>query len=338
MAKNRVRLIGACPTAKMNQSGGDYTNSVIDVASWAEMAEWDSILVYTNHNLVDPWLVAQIIVQNTRSLSPLVAIQPLYSHPYTVANHISSLSYLYNRRIHVNLVAGDFPRDRESLGDNVPHDKRYDRLFEYGFILKELLRTHQPLTFSGEYYRVSQLHLRQKSAADVLPDFMMSGSSQAGRAVAAKLGAYAIEYPRPSQEYQNEKFDSALNRGIRLGIVVRDSAEEAWSSAKRRFPESREGALIREYSSKISDSAWVKALTETVSNRGAYWLSPFKHYQSACPFLVGSIEEVANELAAYIQAGFRTFLMEIPENADDAQRITHVFTLATQLTVHASAS
>jgi alkanesulfonate monooxygenase len=327
MEKNRLRLIGGCPVAPPGQTGKDYINSVVTVAAWAENAGWDSILVYTHHNIVDPWLVAQIILQNTTALSPLVAVQPIYAHPFTVANNISSLSYLYGRRVHVNLVAGDFSRDRESFCDNVPHDKRYDRLFEYGFILKGLLSTHQPFSFSGDYYKVSWLHLMQKSAADILPDFMMSGSSGAGRAVAAKLGACAVEYALPSHEYQRQTLDSGLDHGIRLGLVVRESSEEAWSSAKRRFPESHERSAIRAYSSKISDAVWVKTLTET-TERGAYWLSPFKHFQSNCPFLVGSMEEVASELAAYIQAGFRTFLIEVPESSEDTKRITHVFNLA----------
>jgi alkanesulfonate monooxygenase len=338
MAEDRLRLIGSCPTVEEGQTGRDYINSLVNIAAWGENAGWDSILVYTNHNLVDPWLVAQIILQNTTTLTPLVAVQPLYAHPFTVANNISSLSYLYGRCVHVNLVAGDFPLDRQSFCDNVPHDKRYDRLFEYGFILKGLLSTHQPFSFSGEYYKVSHLHLLQKSAADVLPEFMMSGSSPAGKAVAARLEACAIQYPRPSREYERETLDARLEHGIRLGIVVRESSEEAWSSAKRRFPASDEGAGLRECVSEMSDSMWVKALTAAVSEKGVYWLSPFKHYQTACPFLVGSMEEVAGELSAYIRAGFRTFLIDIPESAEDAKRITRVFTLAHQSIVHASVS
>lgn len=336
--EEKIRLIGSCPFAKPGQTGKGYINSVITIAKWAENAGWDSVLVYTNHNIVDPWLVAQIIAQNTAALSPLVAVQPLYAHPYTIANNISSLAYLYSRPIHVNLVAGDFSRDRESFCDNVPHDKRYDRVFEYGFILKGLLSTHQPFSFSGEYYKISHLLLQQKSAADVLPDFMMSGSSPAGRAVAAKLGACAIEYPRPSHEYQAETLDTALRHGVRLGFVVRESSQEAWNSAKKRFPESKDGAMIREYSSQISDSAWVKALNGAVSEGGVYWLSPFKHYQSNCPYLVGSVDEVAGELAAYIRIGFRTFLIDFPESAEDAKRITHVFKLAQQSISHSIAS
>ena len=329
MAEDKVRLIGSCPFAKPGQSGRSYINSVITAAKWAENAEWDSVLIYTNHNIVDPWLVAQIVAQSTASLSPLVAVQPLYAHPYTVANNISSLAYLYSRRIHINLVAGDFPRDRESFCDNVPHDKRYDRVLVYGSILKGLLTAHQPFSFSGEYYKVSRLLLQQKSPEDVLPDFMMSGSSPAGRAVAAKLGACAIEYPRPSHEYQGEKLDTAVSHGIRLGFVVRESSAEAWSLARKRFPESKDGAMIREYSSQISDSSWVKALNGAASESGgAYWLSPFKHYQSNCPYLVGSTDEVAAELAVYIRAGFKTFLIDYPENAEDAKRITQVFKLA----------
>ena len=54
-----------------------YRQNVIDVARWSEEAGCRGILVYTDNSLVDPWLVAQIIIENTERLSPLVAINRL---------------------------------------------------------------------------------------------------------------------------------------------------------------------------------------------------------------------------------------------------------------------
>ncbi len=43
-----------------------------------------------------------------------------------------------------------------------------------------------------------------------------------------------------------------------------------------------------------------------------YWLWPFKNYKTFCPYLVGSHEEVSEELAKYIRAGFKNFILDIP--------------------------
>jgi len=57
-----------------------YLQNVIDVAKWSEEHGCRGILVYTDNSQADPWLIAQIIIQNTNRLAPLVAIQPAYMH------------------------------------------------------------------------------------------------------------------------------------------------------------------------------------------------------------------------------------------------------------------
>jgi alkanesulfonate monooxygenase len=65
-----------------------------------------SLRLDRRHALVDPCLVSQVILQNTKKLCPLVAVQPAYMHPYAVAKIVSSLAHLYERRIYLNMVVG----------------------------------------------------------------------------------------------------------------------------------------------------------------------------------------------------------------------------------------
>src|SRR5258708_1295270 len=102
-----------------------YIQNVIDVARWSEEAGCEGILVYTDNSLVDPWLASQIIIQHTTRLCPLVAIQPVYMHPYSVAKMVSSLGHFYWRRIHLNMVAGGFKTDLAPLHATTPHHKRH---------------------------------------------------------------------------------------------------------------------------------------------------------------------------------------------------------------------
>lgn len=104
-----IRVFTTCPQSKDGASES-YAARVAEVARWSEEAEFHGILVYTDNSLVDPWLVAQLILQSTRSLSPLVAVQPVYMHPYAAAKMIASLAFLHGRRLDVNLVAGAFAR------------------------------------------------------------------------------------------------------------------------------------------------------------------------------------------------------------------------------------
>ena len=83
----------------------------------------------------NPWLVSQLIIEATERLCPLVAIQPVYMHPYSVAKMVTSLAHLYGRRLYLNMVAGGFVNDLAALNDTTPHDRRYERLVEYTTII-----------------------------------------------------------------------------------------------------------------------------------------------------------------------------------------------------------
>ncbi|MGH9447854.1 MAG: LLM class flavin-dependent oxidoreductase, partial [Terriglobia bacterium] len=123
-----------------------YLTRIVDVARWSEACGCQGILVYSDNSQLDPWLVSQVILSNTERLCPLVAVQPIYMHPYSVAKMVTSLGYLYGRRLYLNVVAGGFKGDLEALNDTTPHDKRYSRLVEYTQIIKSLLSGPEPVT------------------------------------------------------------------------------------------------------------------------------------------------------------------------------------------------
>src|SRR5689334_13726612 len=89
----------------------NYSRRIADVARWSEAAGCTGILVYTDNSLADPWLVSQIVIESTQTLCPLVAVQPVYMHPYTVAKMVSTLGFLHGRRLFLNMVAGGFKND-----------------------------------------------------------------------------------------------------------------------------------------------------------------------------------------------------------------------------------
>lgn len=57
--------------------------------------------------LVEPWSMAQHIVANTKRSSPLIAVNPVYMHPFTAAKFVSSFAQLYGRKVcHLNMITG----------------------------------------------------------------------------------------------------------------------------------------------------------------------------------------------------------------------------------------
>jgi alkanesulfonate monooxygenase len=270
-------------------------------------------------------------VQATRGLSPLVAVNPLYMHPFTAAKLVASITSLYGRRTDLNLIAGGFANDLAAFADVVDHDGRYRRLGEYVAILEALLRDERPVSFAGEFYRTDRMKLAAPPPAELKPRLFVSGSSAASLDFARLVGAISLHYPTFAEEDEPEAA-SDLRSGVRLGIVTRLDGEAAWRVARARFPDDRRGQVRHMLAMSVSDSVWHKRLS-TLGERAEaapnpFWLGPFQNDQDYAPYLVGDYDTVAKALALLIRAGRRWFIVDAPPDADEAQHVCAAFARA----------
>ncbi len=307
---------GAEPTA--------YLRRAVEVARWSEAAGCEGTLVYTDNSLVDRWLVSRAIIESTERLCPLVAVQPVYMHPYAAAKMGASLGFMHERRVWLNLVAGGFTNDLTALGDETPHDERYERVTEYARVILGLL-TGDATSLAGRYYRVQDLRITPKLPPELQPGMLMSGSSPAGFAAARAIGAVPVKYPkRPGEE---EAGHDTIGFGVRIGIIARDTDDEAWAIAHERLSEDRKGQIAHSLAMKVSDSRWHHQLSrqetattlavESAERRNPYWLLPFQNYKTFCPYLVGSYRQITELVAGYIRLGARTFILDVPASEDE---------------------
>jgi alkanesulfonate monooxygenase len=333
----RLRVYSTCPQSKDYPDGTRYLRAVRNVARWSESAGCAGILVYTDNGICDPWLVAETVIAATERIAPLVAVQPVYMHPYSAAKMVSSLAWMHGRAVALNLLAGGFRNDLLALGDDTPHDLRYERTREYGEILLALLRG-ETVTHEGRWWTVRNLRLVPPLDPDLFPEVLVSGSSPSGLATAEALGATPVRYPQPPDE------ESDLRGGVRIGVIARVSAEEAWTVAGERFPADRKGQLLHQLAMRVSDSHWHTQLSqrhhdapaEIAGRRGPdgaepspYWLWPFQNYHTFCPYLVGSYERVGRELARYLEQGASLFILDIPASAEELEHTARAFEYAT---------
>ncbi len=308
--------------------GKNYYKKVIDTAVWSEHYGFEGTLVYANNSLADGWSVAQVILEHTKSLTPLVAVNPVYYPPYTLAKKIASLVFMYNRRVDINWIAGGFKNDLKSLGDETPHDERYERLIDYATLMRGLLTTEKGLfSHSGNYYQVDKAKLLPKISHEMIPVELISGTSEAGLAAAKQLNATKVKYAKPIEDYANIKPDKNFDLGIRFGIIARETSEDAWRVANERFPDDKMGEMTHILASNTSDATWHKELSKLDKNidRDIYWLKPFHTYKTFCPYLVGSCSDVAKELAEYVKLGHTSVILDIMPNEEDFSNCYKVF-------------
>jgi len=326
-----LQIFSTAPPSK-DSLGHSYIQRAVEVAQWSEAAGCTAILVYTDNSLVDPWLISQVILQNTANICPLVAIQPAYMHPYAAAKMVATLGHLYNRRIYLNMVAGGFRNDLLALNDTTPHDERYTRLIEYTTIMKELLSTAGLVSFEGKFYKVTNLKMTPPLDPALVPRILISGSSEAGMAAAKAIGATPVIYPKRATDHLIDAAPGDDKGGIRIGIIAREKRADAWAAANERFPGDRKGQLAHELAMRTSDSEWHKQLSQLSEElreaSDVYWMWPFENYHTFCPYLIGGYDEVADELARYIRSGYRTFILDIPPTREELRHTNIAFDYA----------
>lgn len=307
-----------------------YWRDIQTVARLSQQFDCTGVLIFTGNDVyVEPWIVAHYLITETETLCPLVAVNPVYMHPFSAAKMISSLAYLYKRKVYLNLVTGTALSYLEALGDRLSHDERYERLGEYVQIISRLLSDDGLTSFDGKFYQVSNLVLLPKVPKSLLPGFLVAGQSEAAREICRSVGGVGMQMLQPG-------LDQSINAqtGIHFGIVTRDKEEKAWEAAKRLYPEDEAGREVLDYSMSNTDSVWkrhLKGISDDEAKLPAnYWLTPFRNLKADCPYVVGDYECVVNLLVSLIEKGIRVFVLEAPPHEEEFRHIDTAFRMAAE--------
>jgi alkanesulfonate monooxygenase len=305
-----------------------YWKELQETVTWSGHFNCTGILIFTgNDTYIDPWLVAQMVLEKTSDVSPLIAVNPVYMHPFTAAKMISSFAHLYQRRVYLNMVTGTAISHLEALGDSVSHDDRYQRLQEYVQIIRSLLEGSRPVTFHGRFYTVDHLQLYSAFPKELLPEFVLAGQSPAARSACDEIAAVGMHM------LQSRLADAvAETRGIHFGMIARPDDAAAWKAAQRLFPPDSDGKDLLDLSMRNTDSAWKRRMRfeadqPDVSASG-YWLEPFRNSKADCPYFVGSYTRTAELIANLIRRGVDTFILDIPALEEEYAHASEVFKLA----------
>lgn len=298
-----------------------YWKNIETVARLSDRYGYSGILIFTGNDvLLDPWVVAQRVLTETARLSPLVAINPLYMHPFTAAKFISSFAQLHGRRTYVNLVTGAALSYQQSFHDTLSHDERYERLREYAELMQLLLSTPS-VTYEGQHYRVSNLQLLPRLPEALRPGYLLAGQSEAALQTAKAVGAVSMQMLPAT-------LDEGLRagvRGVHFGITTRPQEADAWKAARALFPEDAMGQSVLELSMRNTDAEWkwrMKMAAEGASvAKHGYWLEPFRNFKADCPYFVGGHAQVAALIASLVRRGIETIILDIPPVEEEFHHI-----------------
>jgi alkanesulfonate monooxygenase SsuD/methylene tetrahydromethanopterin reductase-like flavin-dependent oxidoreductase (luciferase family) len=326
MARYNFNILATTPAPQA--ADGDFLRQFAEFAQRAERCQIDGLLIFCSHRYFDPWAVATVILQNTKAITPLVALQPYALAPFTAAKLIWSLGTLHRRRIDLNLITGASKDELDQIGEQLDHDERFERATEYMTVVRALLSSDEPLVHDGHFYRYRGLRVNARLDAEIRPRVFVAGSSAAGHKMAAAVADVAITHPEPVGQFADTFLSQAakdVGTGIRIGLIARPTKEEAWSAARARFPEERVTRIMNAMR-KRSESDWMRRLAHLATKEGVYdevyWTGAFE--KESMPTLVGTYREVADYLERYLALGVRTVILGGAYSEEDFQHVAVV--------------
>ncbi len=216
------------------------------------------------------------------------------------------------------MVTGGDPIEQRRFGDFLAHDERYARTAEFLQVLRGA-SSGTPFDFTGDHFRVEGATAALSPWG--MPPLFFGGASPAAENVAAShVDVYLAWGETPPQIKQRldrmrEKAATAgreLTFGIRLHVLSRDTAKQAWAEAQRMVDD-LDPARVAEVQAQLAamDSVGQRRM-QTLHSGGRrdeleiypnLWAGYGLVRGGAGTALVGSHEEVAERLEEYHALG-----------------------------------
>ena len=293
-------------------------------------------LIGTGWERPDTFTLATALTARTRTFQPLAAIRPGYWQPGPFACAAATLDQLGQGRLLINIVSGK--DDHRAYGDfEEENADRYARTREFMQLVRRLW-TEEDVTFDGTFFRVEHSTCLPRPYRAGGPPLYFGGASPAAEDVAAAeadvqlmwgepLAMVAERVDRLERLSRTQDRARPLEYGLRITVVVRETAEEAWRAAETKL-RGWEGALDRRNEKNVTGrgsvgQARLHALAESsdVLDR-CLWTAPTKYGTGAAStWLVGSPADIIASLEAYVDLGLTHFILSDTPYQPEALRV-----------------
>ncbi|WP_446046258.1 LLM class flavin-dependent oxidoreductase [Streptomyces olivaceus] len=187
----------------------------------------------------DAWLTTAMVSQVSERLKFLVAFRPGAVSPTLAAQMAATFQWQSGGRLLLNVVTGGETHEQRAYGDFLDKDARYRRTGEFLHIVRELWQG-KTVDLDGEHLRVEDAKLAR--VPDPVPEVYFGGSSPVATEIAAAYTDVYLTWGEPPAQVA-EKIGRVRARaaregrtvrfGIRLHVITRDTAEQAWAEANR---------------------------------------------------------------------------------------------------------
>ncbi|MEU7618873.1 LLM class flavin-dependent oxidoreductase [Micromonospora rifamycinica] len=328
-------IVGGGHGVAVGTAGGARPATVAylgQIARTAEQLGFVGALTPTGAWCEDAWLTTAMLSEVTERLKFLVAFRPGLLSPTLAAQMAATFQRLSGGRLLLNVVTGGEAVEQRSYGDFLDKDARYARTDEFLHIVRALWRG-ETVDHAGAHLRVEGARLAQ--LPDPVPPVYFGGSSAAAGPVAARHSDVYLTWGEPPAQVA-EKLDRIravaagagreLRFGIRLHVIARDTAEQAWAQAGRLLDgigaadvrAAQEGLRRSESEGQRRMLALHGGSRDALEVAPNLWAGFGLVRGGAGTALVGSHTEVADRIAEYHALGIDEFILSGHPHLEEA--------------------
>ncbi|GLU32967.1 FMNH2-dependent alkanesulfonate monooxygenase [Trinickia caryophylli] len=317
------------------------------IAVAADTLGYEGVLLPTGRSCEDAWVVASSLIAATRQLKFLVAVRPGLSSPALSARMAATFDRLSGGRLLINIVTGGDPSELEGDGIFADHDTRYRIADEF----LAIWRRHFTTLDAGGTVDYEGAHLRSKGGKLLFgpvqrphPPLWFGGSSPAAHAVAAEHVDTYLSWGEPPAAVA-AKIDDVrakargkgreLKFGIRLHVIVRETADEAWADAERLVSRLDDETIARAQAAfGRMDSEGQRRMAalhggqrrsrEALEIYPNLWAGVGLVRGGAGTALVGDPRQVAARMTEYADLGIDTFILSGYPHLEEAYRFAEL--------------
>lgn len=233
-------IVGGGHGQRAGAASGDRRASIGYLSSIVRAAEefgFTGALIPTGAWCEDAWLTAAMLARESERLAFLVAFRPGLISPTLAAQMAATFSAHAPGRLLLNVVTGGEAHEQRAYGDHLSKEERYARCAEFLAIVRRLW-AGETVTTRGTHLHVAGARL--PTPPSPVPPLYFGGSSAAAGPVAAEHADVYLTWGEPVDavarkiEWIRELAaarDRKIRFGIRLHVITRDTAEDAWRQA-----------------------------------------------------------------------------------------------------------
>ncbi len=310
------------------------------IAQAADDLGYFGVLLPTGRSCEDSWIVASALAPLTERLRFLVAVRPGLQTPSVAARMAATLDRFSDGRLLINVVAGGDPVELKGDGLFLDHAERYGITAEFLRVWRRLM-AGETVGHEGRHLRVEAGQLFYPPVQKPYPPLYFGGSSDAGLEVAAEQVHVYLTWGEPPADVA-EKIEKArlaaaargrqLRFGIRLHVIVRETAAEAWNEAERLIARVDDESVARAQAVFARmDSVGQQRMSRLHGGRRDQleispnlWAGVGLVRGGAGTALVGDPETVAARMTEYMELGIEAFILSGYPHLEECYRFAEL--------------